>query len=88
MVINGDIYLGTTKLYCGTKSIIDDVLVQCSNIAFILVYFECVCKLLKKSGSTSDKINATSCLTVEYIGHDRQANGNCTVKSKFGMIND
>ena len=27
VVINGDIYLVTTKLYCGIKSIIDDVLV-------------------------------------------------------------
>ena len=42
---NGDIFLENTKLYSGTKSIIDDVLIWCSNIACILEYFRCVCRV-------------------------------------------
>ena len=89
MVINGDIYLDAKKIYCGTKSIIDDVLIWCSNIACILVYFKCVCKVLKKNRVSfrQDKCHFLPD-RVEYVGHNLQANGNCPAKSKFNMIND
>ena len=48
VVLNVDIFFGTTKLYCGTKSIVDDVLPWCNNMACILVYFKCMCKVFRK----------------------------------------
>ena len=35
-------YLGNSKLYSGTKSINDDIIIWSSTIATVLVYFECV----------------------------------------------
>ena len=40
-----DILLGPNKLYSGTKSIIDDILIWSSNLPEILLYFECVCQV-------------------------------------------
>ena len=89
VINNGDIYLGSKKLYCGTKSIIDDVLIWCSNIACILVYFECVCKVFRKFRVSFRQDKCHFLLDrVEYVGHDLLSNGNCPAKSKFNMIED
>ena len=36
---DGSIFLGGIKLHCGTRSIIDDILIWSRNIQAILIYF-------------------------------------------------
>ena len=89
VIKNGNIHLGPTKLYCGTKLIIDDVLIWCSNIACIIVYFQCVCKVFKKFRVSFRQDKCQFFLNrVEYVGHDLLPDGNCPAKSKFNMIDD
>ena len=89
VVINGGIFLGTTKFYCGTKLIIDDVLIWWSSVACILVYFTCVFKVFKKFRVSFCQDKCHFLLDrVEYVGHDLLPNENCPAKSKFNMIDD
>ena len=88
VVINGDIYLGTTKLCYGTRTIIDDVFIWCSNIACILVYFDFFVKYLKFRLSFRQNKLHFLLDRVDNIGHNLQANGNCPAKSKLYTIND
>jgi len=88
-IVNGDIYIGITKIYSGTKSIIDDVLIWCSDIPCILIYFECVCRVFQKYRVSFRQDKCHFLLDrVEYVGHDLLADGNCPAKSKFNMITD
>ena len=48
LMTNGNVYLHSVRLYCGTKSIIDNVLIWSSNITCILKYLECVCCIFQK----------------------------------------
>ena len=88
VVLNGDIFLGTIKLYCGTKSITDDVLIWCSNITYTSI-LQMRVKVFKKFivSFCQDKYHFLLD-RVEYVGHDLIPNGNCPVKSKFSMIDD
>ena len=53
------IYLNKTKLVSGSRTIIDDILLLCSNLDAILIYLECVCKVLSNIKSASDSKSAT-----------------------------
>ena len=77
------------KLYSGTKSIIDDILIWSSIIATVLVYFECVCSMFLKYcvSFRQDKCHFLIDRVV-YVGHDLLANGNCPAQSKFDIIKD
>ena len=57
-IFNGDIYIGVENMYSGAKLIIDDVLIWCSNISFILLYFECVCRVFQKYRVIFGRISA------------------------------
>ena len=43
-----EIFIGQAKIMSGSRTIIDDILLWCSNIPAILLYFECVCKIFQK----------------------------------------
>ena len=83
------LYTGDTKINTGTKTIIDDVLIWSSNLVVIMVYLECVCKVLSKY-RVSFRLDKCRFLLnrVEYVGHDLTPVGNCPAKSKFNMIKD
>ena len=40
-----EIYPNKTKLVSGSRTIIDDIILFCSNLDAILIYLECVCKV-------------------------------------------
>ena len=84
-----DIYLGDNKLYSGTTSIIDNILIWSSTIATVLLYFEYVCLVFQKY-RVSFRQNKCHYLMdrVEYVGHDLLAYGNCPAQSKFDIIKD
>ena len=89
VIKNDDIHLGLTKLYCGTKSIIDNILIWCSNIECVLVYFQCIYKLFKKLRVSFRQDKYHFLLDrVEYVGRDLLPDGSCPAKSKFNMIDD
>ena len=50
LITNQDdkISIGLNTLHSGTKSIIGDILTWSSNISYILIYLECVCKVFQK----------------------------------------
>ena len=86
---NGNIHLDDDRLYSGTKSIIDDVLLWCTNISCILIYFECICRVFQKYRVSFRQDKCHFLLErVEYVGHDLLAHGNCPAQSKFDMITD
>ena len=88
-IVNGDIYIGIKKIYSVTKSIIDDVLIWCSDILCILIYFKCVCHAFQKYRVSFWQDECYFFLDrVEYVGNDLLADGNCPAKSNFNMITD
>ena len=84
-----EIYLNGIKIFLGSKGIIDDILTWSTNLDFILIYFECVCEVLKKC-RVSFRLNKCELLKyrVEYVGHDLIPTCNIPAKYKFNMIND
>ena len=80
VVINEDIFLGTTKVYCGTKLIIDDVLIWCSNITYTSI-LQMRVKVFKKFIVSFCQEKYHFLLDrVEYVGHDLLLNRNCPAK--------
>ena len=47
-LVNGDIYFGKDKLHSGTKSIVNYVFIWSIYVTSVLLYFQCVCKVLRK----------------------------------------
>ena len=89
-VTNADkIYLNSIKKFSGSKGIIDDILIRYTNLKFIFIYFECVCKVFKKY-SVIFRIDKCEFLKkiVEYVGHNLTLTGNVPEKFKFIMIYD
>ena len=86
-IIDDDISLDKVKLTLGTKTIIDDILIWYTNLAAILLYLECVCKVFQKY-PVSFRLDKCRFLQnrVEYFGHDLTPSGNCPTKSKFELI--
>ena len=70
-IFNRDTFLGKQKLYSGTKSIINDILIWSSNITAILTYFECVCWIFQKYRVSCRLDNYYFLLDwVEYVGNN------------------
>ena len=46
-----NIYVGKSKLVAGSRAIIDDILLWCSNKDLLLVYFQAVCDVFQKFSS-------------------------------------
>ena len=86
---NDEITVGGVTLFRGSRVIIDDILLWASNIAVIMLYFECVCEVFQKY-RVSFRLDKCEFLKdrVEYVGHDLLSQGNCPAQSKFNMIND
>ena len=84
-----EIYLNGIKTFSGIKGIIDDILTRSTNLDLILIYFECVCKVLKKH-RVRFRLNKCELLKdrVEYVGHYLTPPGNVPEKSEFNIIND
>ena len=84
-----DILVDNVKCVAGSRSIVDDILLWCSDKDLVVEYFECVCRVFQKY-RVSFKLSKCKFLSdcIEYVGHDLLSNGNTTVKSKFNMIND
>ena len=43
-----DIIVGKQKITSGTKKIIDNILLYCSNKYLVLLYLECICIIFRK----------------------------------------
>ena len=84
-----EIFLGEKKIVSGSRTIIDDILLFCSNKAMILIYFECVCKVFQKY-RVSFRLDKCEFLKsrVEYVGVDVMQQGNTPAQSKFDKITD
>ena len=84
-----NIYVGKSKLVAGSRAIIDDILLWCSDKSLLLLYFRAVCDVFKKF-RVSFKLSKCHFLAdrVEYVGHDLLCDGNAPAASKFKLIND
>ena len=84
-----EIFVGAKKIVSGSRTIIDDIILYCSNKALILLYFECVCIVFKKY-RVSFRLDKCEFLKdrVEYVGVDIMKDGNAPAQSKFNMINN
>ena len=84
-----EILVGTSKIVSGSRSIIDDIILFCSNKGLIIPYFECVCIVFQKY-RVSFRIDKCEFLKerVKYVGIDIMKEGNTPAQSKFNMIND
>ena len=83
------IHIGTNRLYYGTRSIIDDILIWSSNLRLTILYFRCVCMVFQKY-RVSFKLKKCEFFKdrTEYVGYDVLSVGNSPAQSKFDMIND
>ena len=83
------IFLGDDRIYYGSRTIIDDILLWCSNINLVITYFRCVCEVFQKY-RVSFKLKKCDFLQerTEYVGYDILSAGNCPASSKFDMITD
>ena len=83
------IYLNNTKLVSGSRTIIDDILLFCSNLDAILICLECVCNFFLKY-QVIFRLNKYDFLKtrVECVGHDVTEAGKCPAQSKFDLIDD
>ena len=83
------IFLGDDRIYYGSRTIIDDILLWCSNINLVITYFRCVCEVFQKY-RVSFKLKKCDFLQerTEYVGYDILSAGNCPASSKFNMITD
>ncbi len=83
------IFLGTEKLYYGSRAIIDDILIWTSHLRLTILYFRCVCMVFQKY-RVSFKLKKCDFLKdrTEYVGYDVLSSGNSPAQSKFSMIND
>ena len=43
-----EIFIGSSKLVAGSRSIVDDILLWCSHESLVITYFECVCQVFQK----------------------------------------
>lgn len=83
------IFLDKKKVYYGSRTIIDDILLWCSNMKLVLLYLKCVCEVFQKY-RVSFKLKKCDFLQerTEYVGYDVLSHGNSPASSKFDMIND
>ena len=72
------IYLNKTNLVSGICTIIDDIIILCSNLDSIPISLECACNVFIKY-RVSFRLNKCDFLKtrVEYVVHDVTKAGNC-----------
>ena len=78
-----------SKIFCDSKTIIDDTLIFSNHIPTFLHYFSCVAQVFTKY-RLSFKLSKCNFFLprVEYIGHNLTASGSCPAQSKFQLIKD
>ena len=83
-----EVFIGDKKLISAKRTIINDILLLCSYLRSILVYFECVSKFFQKYcvSFLLDKCDFKK--SIKYVGHDVTEDGNCPAQSEFYLIND
>ena len=83
-----EIFIGTLKLVSGSCTIIDDILLLCSNLDAVLLYLECTCRVFQKYcvSFRQDKCDLIK-YRIEYVGHDVTEQGNLPAQYKFYLIN-
>ena len=83
-----EVFIGYKKLISAKRTIINDILLLCSYLRSILVYFECVSKFFQKYcvSFLLDKCDFKK--SIKYVGHDVTEDGNCPAQSEFYLIND
>jgi hypothetical protein len=73
----------------GSKNIIDDTLLWCTDKRTVLLYFRCVCEIFQRYRVS---FHPKKCdffkSRVEWIGHDLRWNGNSPASSKFSLLHD
>ena len=57
---DGSVLINDVKLTAGSRSIIDNILLWCSNKAVLPLYFECVCEIFVKYRLASNFLNVIS----------------------------
>ena len=84
-----EVVIAGKNISSGTRVIIDEILLQCSNIDALFIYLECICKIFRKY-RVSFRLDKCDFLKprVEYVGHDVTNDGNYPASSKLNMIND
>jgi len=84
-----EIFVSTKKIVSGSRTIIDDIILYCSNKALILLYFECVCIVFKKYW-VNFRLDKCKFLKdrVKCVGVDIMKDENAPAQSKFYMINN
>ena len=84
-----EIYPNKTKLVSGSRTIIDDIILFCSNLDAILIYLECVCKVFSNIESASDLTNVNlSKLDLNMSAMTSPKKGTATLNQKSNFIND
>ena len=78
------IWIGGRKITHGTRTIINELLLFCSNLTLILIHLECICILFQKYRVSVllDKCEFLKGIT-EYVGHDITSKGNYPAQSKL-----
>ena len=84
-----DIWIGGRRITHGTRTIIGDILLFCSNLTLILLYLEFICIIFRKY-RVSFRLDKCEFLKdrTKYVGYDITSKGNCPAQSKFDTIND
>ena len=84
-----EVLIGSRKLISSSKHIIDDILLWCDSKPLLLIYFECVRKILLKYKVLFFLDKCMFLKTrVGYVGHDILTDGNYPAASNFSMIDD
>ena len=84
-----EIYPNKTKLVSCSRTIIDDIILFCSNLDAILIYLECVCKVFSNIESASDLTNVNlSKLDLNMSAMTSPKQGTATLNQKSDLIND
>ena len=84
-----EICINDAKVFSGSQTIIDNIVLCCSNKEMIMTYFEIVCKIFRKY-RVSSRLDTCEFLKirVEYVRHNILPKGNFLAMSKFDTSND
>ena len=85
ILVPSDTYI--VKIFCDSKTIIDDTLIYSNYIPILLRYFSCVDQVFTKH-RLSLKLNKYNFFLsrIEYIRHDLTVDDNCPAQFKFEFI--
>ena len=63
----GSLFIGTDKLYFGSRTIIDDVLIWSSYLRLTILFFRCVCMIFQKYRVSFKLKNVNSSKTAQSM---------------------